>query len=388
MYSRVTAAAYVAMAVALMQSSHLMQPIEAADHQGTHPRASTGMPHIGARPETTVWGEIPIGRPPVATIRSGDTVTIDTISHQGSTQDANPVDFLTGLGAKREEILQDVLDFWASRGSRPREGRGAHVLTGPIYVDGAAPGDTLEIQILDFTLRTPFGLNSTTPTTGVLAPTYPGTKPGDPPPVGGTRLIRTGLRNGRPVAVLSADVVIPLRPFMGTLAVAPESGRSGQPGIAPDGAQSSRPPGSYGGNLDFRELSVGASLFLPVFQPGAQFYVGDPHSVQGDGEVNGTALEHSLTGRFRFVVHKGRRIDQPRIETPTHYIVTGIDLDLDRAMRLATQQAVDFLTHEKGLSAADAYALASLACDFHVAEAVDLTQVVVGKIPKDVFLKK
>jgi len=110
--------------------------------------------------------------------------------------------------------------------------------------------------------------------------------------------------------------------------------------------------------------------------------------VQGDGEVNGTALEHSLTGRFRFVLHKGRRIDQPRVETPTHYIVTGIDLDLDRAMRLATQQAVDFLTREKGLSAADAYTLASIACDFHVAEAVDLTQVVVGKIPKDVFRKK
>src|SRR4029079_18620349 len=129
-------------------------------------RGSARVPHVGSRPETVVWGEIPIGRPAVAKVRSGDTLTIDTISHQGSTQDANPVEFLTGLGAKRDEILQDVLDFWASRAARPRDGRGAHVLTGPIYVDGAAPGDTLEIQILDFTLRTPFGLNTTTPTTG------------------------------------------------------------------------------------------------------------------------------------------------------------------------------------------------------------------------------
>ena len=130
------------------------------------------------------------------------------------------------------------------------------------------------------------------------------------------------------------------------------------------------------------------SLFLPVFHKGAQFYVGDPHSAQGDGEVNGTALEHSLTGTFRFVVHKGRTMQLPRAETATHYVVMGIDVDLDRAMRIATQQAIDFLIREKGLSASDAYALASIGCDFHVAEAVDLTQVIVGKIPKALFRGK
>jgi acetamidase/formamidase len=204
-------------------------------------------------------------------------------------------------------------------------------------------------------------------------------------PPGGPRLIRTGLENGRQVAFLSRTVVVPVRPFMGTMAVAPIRAALGQPGVVIDGVQTSRPPGPYGGNLDFKELAKGASLFLPVFHTGAQVYVGDPHSAQGDGEVNGTAIEQSLTGTFRFVVHKGRTLSLPRAETPTHYVVMGIDVDLNRAMRIATEQAVEFLVKEKGLSTADAYTLASIACDFHVAEAVDLTQVVVGKIPKDVF---
>jgi acetamidase/formamidase len=344
--------------------------------------------HVRSRPDTVVWGEFPIDRAPIVTVRSGQTVVIDTLSHQGTTQDADPVAFLTALGVKRDEILQDAIDFWNSRAGRPREGRGQHVLTGPIYVEGAEPGDTLEVQILDFTLRTPFGINSSGPASGVLAPSYPGTTATDKPPVGAPRLIRTGREGGRAVAFFTNDVIVPLRPFMGTMAVAPPRAAIGQPGISVPGVQSSRPPGAYGGNLDFKDLSAGSSLFLPVFHPGALFYVGDPHSAQGDGEVNGTAIEHSLTGTFRFVVHKGRTLVLPRAETPTHYVVMGIDIDLDRAMRIATEQAVEFLTQEKGISAADAYVLASIACDFHIAEAVDLTQVVVGKIPKTLFRKK
>jgi len=341
--------------------------------------------HLPSRPETVVFGEIPIDRPAALTVRSGETVAIDTISHQGATQDEDPVTFLGKLGVGRDEILKDAIDFWNSRSGRPREGRGQHILTGPIYIQDAEPGDTLEIQFVDFVLRVPFGLNSTAPTTGVLGSAYPGTHPQDAPSAGGTRLIRTGLENGRAVAFLSRNVVVPVRPFMGTMAVAPSRASIGQPGIVVDGVQSSRPPGPYGGNLDFKELSKGASLFLPVFQKGAQFYVGDPHSAQGDGEVNGTAIEQSLTGTFRFVLYKGATLSLPRAETPTHFVMMGIDVDLDRAMRIATEQVIEFLVHDKGLSPADAYTLASVACDFHVAEAVDLTQVVVGKVPKDVF---
>jgi acetamidase/formamidase len=137
--------------------------------------------------------------------------------------------------------------------------------------------------------------------------------------------------------------------------------------------------------MDFKELTAGTSLFLPVFHRGGQFYVGDPHSAQGDGEVDGTAIEHSLTGTYRFVVHKGKAIASPRVETPTHDIVMGIDVDLNRAMRLAVQQVVEFLVAEKGMTAVEAMTFASVGCDFHVAEAVDLTQVVVGKIPRSAF---
>ena len=332
-----------------------------------------------------VWGEIPIDRPPVLTVRSGDTVTVDTLSHAGATQDEDPVTFLGARGVRRDEILPDALDFWRSRPGRPREGRAGHILTGPIYIEGAEPGDTLEIQVVDLTLRTPFGMNGSAAPSGVLADGYPGTRPSDPPPAISPRVIRTRTENGRGVADLTPSVVVPLRPFMGIMAVAPPPARIGQPGITVEGVQTTRPPGPFGGNLDYKDLGAGARLFLPVFHRGAQFYVGDPHSVQGDGEVNGTAIEHSLTGRFRFVLHEGRTLAGPRAETTTHYVSMGIDVDLNRAMRLATADVIDFLTREKGLTAADAYVLASIACDFHVAEAVDLTQVVVGKIPKDVF---
>jgi acetamidase/formamidase len=343
---------------------------------------------LPSRPETVVWGEIPIDRPPVLTIASGDTVAVDTLSHSGATQDEDPVTFLGARGVARGEVLQDAIDFWKSRPGRPRDGRAGHILTGPIYIEGAAPGDMLEIQVLDLTLRTPFGMNGSAAPSGVLADGYPGTRPTDAKPAGSPRVIRTRTENGRGVADLTPELVVPLRPFMGIMAVAPAFPRIGQPGITVDGVQSTRPPGPFGGNLDYKDLGPGSTLFLPVFHPGARFYVGDPHSVQGDGEVNGTAIEHSLSGRFRFVLHKGKTLAVPRAETATHYVMMGIDVDLDRAMRLATAEVIAFLTREKGLSPADAYTLASIACDFHVAEAVDLTQVVVGKIPKDVFRRR
>src|SRR5205814_8411516 len=138
------------------------------------------------------------------------------------------------------------------------------------------------------------------------------------------------------------------------MAVAPENPTVGQPGVRVAGLQTSGPPGPYGGNMDFKELKVGATLYLPVFHSGALFYVGDPHGAQGDGEVSGNALEQSLTGVFRFVVHKGKTIAAPRAETDSHYVVMGIDLDLDRAMRLAVIETVNFLVTEKGLTEANA----------------------------------
>lgn len=344
--------------------------------------------HLRSRPENIAWGWYPIDATPVLTIRSGQTVRIDTLAGQGSTQDEEPVAYLGAMGVKPDEVLQDVRDFWASRNSRPREGRTGHVLTGPIAIEGA-PGDMLEVQILELATRVPYGINSTSTAGGVLGSAYPGSRPEDPPlgiPERTQHLIRTGRAGGRDVAFLADNIHVPMAPFMGIMAVAPQQPTVGQPGVTVAGVQSTRPPGPYGGNLDFRALTTGATLYLPVFHPGALFYTGDPHGAQGDGEVSGNALEQSVTGVFRFVLHKGKTIAGPRAETATHYILMGIDLDLDRAMRLAVAEVVDFLVKEKGLTPAMALSLASIAVDFHVAEAVDLTQVVAGKIPKELFV--
>ena len=346
---------------------------------------------VGSRPETVSWGWYPLDKTPVLTIQSGETVRIDTLTHAGSTQDEEPVTYLSAMGVAREEILQDTLDFWASREGRAREGRSGHVITGPIYIEGAEPGDTLEVQILDIATRVPWGINNTSPTGGVFATSYPGVHPDDTlldiPP--GTRhLIRTGEVDGRQVALFAPDINVPLAPFMGIMAVAPAIPTLGQPGVTVAGVQSSRPPGPFGGNLDVKDLNVGTTLYLPVFQTGALFYTGDPHGVQGDGEVSGTAVEQSLTGVFRFVVHKGMTVPGPRAETDTHYMIMGIDLDLDRAIRHATFEVVQFLVDEKGLTPAKALSLASIGVDFRVAEVVDLTQVVVGYIPKNLFLSE
>jgi acetamidase/formamidase len=354
-------------------------------------RAQTppGTLFVPSRPETVVFGVFPIVRAPVLTVRSGQTVRIDTLSQRGATQDQSPIDYFGAFGIKPDEILKDVLDVWEWRRAHP-EVRGGHILTGPIYVDGAEPGDTLEVQIVEITQRVPYGVNSTSTSAGVLRDGY-ATKPGDPPPPIPAReqlhVIRTGRVGGRDVVLFSDTIHVPLAPFMGTMAVAPRSPVVGEPGVRADGLQGSGPPGVYGGNLDFKMLTPGASLFLPVFHSGARFYVGDPHGAQGDGEVSGNALEQSLTGVFRFVVHKGKTITAPRAETATHYLLMGIDLDLDRAMRLATLEVVQFLMAEKKLSATRALSLASLGVDFHVAEAVDGTQVIVGKIPKALFLR-
>ncbi len=341
-----------------------------------------------SRPENLNWGWYPIDKEPVLTVESGETVRINTLTHVGATQGEDPVTYLTGLGVPRDQILQDVIDFWASREGRPREGRSGHVITGPIYVEGAEPGDMLEVQILDIGTRVPWGANNTSARGGVFSMDYPGFHEADPvldiEPE--RHLIRTGVVDGREVAFFSPDIQVPLAPFMGILAVAPDP-VVGQPGVTVPGVQGSRPPGAFGGNLDVKDLKAGTTVYLPVFHPGARFYVGDPHGAQGDGEVSGTAIEQSLTGVFRFVLHKDATISGPRAETDSHYLIMGIDLDLDRAARHATYGVVDFLVREKGLTPSQGLSLASIAVDFRVSEVVDLTQVVTGFIPKDVFLR-
>ena len=159
-------------------------------------------------------------------------------------------------------------------------------------------------------------------------------------------------------------------------------------GVAPTARVSSTPPGRHAGNLDNKELVEGTTLFIPVQVEGALFEVGDGHAGQGDGEADQTALETSLTGEFRFVVRKDMKLNWPRAETPTHWIAMGLDEDLNKAVRLAVDEAANFLVDQKGLSRADAYTLISTGVDLHITQLVDQTKGVHAMIPKRIFLKK
>lgn len=361
---------------------------------------------VRSTPQNVVFGGLPIGLSPVAIVQSGQVVRIDSLTQQGATSNSiDPVTYYGVFGVKPDEVLQDMIDFWTTRSTRPSYG-GGHILTGPVYIAGAEPGDMLEIQIIRYDLRVPYGINSTSPTSGVFATTYPGARAEDLPldipaapagAIGGLypdvrqQFYRTATVKGKDVALFSDAIQVPLQPFAGTIGVAPATGVfvGSTPTSPPptSGVQPSTEPGPFGGNMDNRDLTTGATLYVPVFQPGAQFFVGDTHSVQGDGEVSGTAIEHSLTGLFRFVLHKGKHINWPRAENDDYYIIMGIDHDLNRAMKIATQEVINFLVEEKGLTVAKAFSLASIGVNFVVSEVVDRTQVVSGKIPKSLFIK-
>ena len=362
--------------------------------------------HLRSTPETTNLGGFIIDSPSVLDIRSGDVVRVDVINQSGTTNaNFDPVTYFGAFGVAPGEVLQDSIDFWNSLPTKVRYG--PHILTGPIYIEGAEPGDTIELEILDVYQRVPFGLNNTAPTGGVLSTTYPGYREGDVPldippvppgapagvfPDNRQHLYRTGKYKGVDVALFSEDIVVPLRPFFGVMGVAPPTGQFiGNTVDSPPpatGVQSSTQPWNFGGNIDSHLLRKGAKVYFPVFQSGAQFFFGDTHAVQGDGEVSGTALEHSLAGVFRFVLHKNTGQEWPWAENKDLYILMGFDWDLDRAMRNATIETIKFLTERMGLTEAKAFSLASLGIDFVNSEVVDRTQVVSALIPKKYFIKK
>jgi acetamidase/formamidase len=313
----------------------------------------------------TVWrGFYPKDAPPLLTVPSGAIVQIDTLSHQGLNQlpsgQPDPVTQATASGIPADQVLADATDVYYNLdyANRSKPSGGTHVLTGPIYIDGAEPGDTLEVRILKVQARVPWG----------RAP-------------GGKIVYIDGNK-----ALFAPGIEISLKPFQGIMATAPSDDYvSPIPEVAAAGFAGTRPPGPYGGNMDTNDLGEGTSLYLPVFRPGAQFFTGDPHQVQGNGEIGGSALEQSNTVTFQFILHKGGGLTGPRAETPTHYILMGIHVDLDVAERAALRDALDFLQAEKGFTPAEAMSFASLAVDLNIAEAVDFTQLVMARIPKRFF---
>src|SRR5918999_981031 len=318
---------------------------------------------LRSTPETVLWGYIAANLTPALTVKSGAVVEIEALSHQGLTTQYDPEKFFAGYGIPAGEVLPDAKEVF-SRVKRPK-GASVHILTGPIYIEGSEPGDSLEVRVLDIRFRVPYGVNNTGPGKGVLPKLLKEQS---------AKLIRLDLE--RRVALFSSDIEIPLNPFMGIMAVSPPTSL---------GMVSSTPPGVWGGNMDLKFLAVGSSLYLPVFNRGAQFFTGDGHAVQGDGEVDGGAIEISLAPKLQFILHKGKSIKLPRVETATDYLLTGLSVDLNEAARIALQETVDFLQAEKGLSAADAYALSSLAVDLGIGEAVDIVNLVYAKIPKKIF---
>ena len=306
-------------------------------------------------PANVHWGYYDARVKPVLKIASGDIVRVETMIARG-------IERLRLAGVPDEEIPEALKTVEKAITDR---GPGAHPLTGPIYVDGAEPGDTLEVRILGFEYLHPYGAGGFIPEAGTLPDEFPYAK---------FRLVRFNTTAG--TAEFTPGVTLKLAPFFGSIGVAP-------PVIS--GRVSSGPPGAHVGNLDNKELVAGSTLFLPVHVQGGLLSLGDGHAMQGDGEVSLTALETSLRGMVQVLVRKGRRLRWPRAETPTHYIVMGLHPDLDEAAKLATREVIDFLTTEKGLSKDDAYVLCSIAVDLHVTQLVDGTKGVHAMIAKSMF---
>jgi acetamidase/formamidase len=306
---------------------------------------------LAASVATCHWGLFDAKYPPVLHVQSGDRVTVDTVS--GGPDALPPAD--------KFHIPPELHDIHART---PRNLPG-HILTGPVWVEGAEPGDTLEVRILDVRLRQDWGYNFIRPLAGTL-----------PAEFDTYRLINIPLDATRMVGRLPWGLDLPLHPFFGVMGVAPP---------AHWGRISTIVPRSHGGNLDNKELGPGSSLFLPVHVPGALFSCGDGHAAQGDGEVCTTAIETALQGTFELVVHKGgqqgRPLAYPRAETPTHHITMGMAPTLDQCMDMALRDMIALLG-ERGLSREDAYTLCSLAADFRVTQTVNTHRGVHGMLRK------
>jgi acetamidase/formamidase len=292
---------------------------------------------VSCIPHNCHWGFFDSALKPAVTVASGDTVSIDCVS---GGRDILPED----------PSFEILADHRAIHGAlTPR--LGAHILTGPVAVEGAEPGDVLQIDILSIDCRQNWGYTRIRPLVGTLPEDFPV-----------HRLWHSGIDRQRGIATLPWGLEIELAPFFGVMGVAPPPAY---------GACTSIVPREFGGNMDLKELVAGTTLYLPVWAEGALFSCGDGHGVQGDGEVCITALETALAGSFRLTVRKDLRFDLPRAETPTHYITMGFNEDLDDAAKTALREMIDLIGEHLGLPPEDAYMFASLAVDMRVTQLVD-----------------
>ena len=311
---------------------------------------------LEATPTTIAYGWYDAAGTPVLRIASGDIIDVDTLL-------TNTPAGLQRAGVPADQI-QESLKAITDQVPPEKRGPGGHILTGPVFVEGAEPGDALEVKMLSIDLAIPYGYNGCS---GFL-------RENCVPPRAPAKIIQ--LDKKTMTATFAPGIVIPLRPFFGSMGVAPppEAGRI-----------SSNPPGIHAGNLDNKALVAGTTLFIPVHATGALFEVGDGHAAQGDGEVDQTAIETSLRGRLQLTVRKGMKLAWPRAETATDYISMGTDEDLTKATKIAIQEMVDFLVAEKKLDRTAAYQLTSIAGNVAITQLVDGKVGVHVKMPKEIF---
>ncbi|HEX7969940.1 MAG TPA: acetamidase/formamidase family protein [Stellaceae bacterium] len=322
-----------------------------------------GRHRVRCGPETVHWGYLWGAAEPVLRVNPGDTITVDTLSHEGILPDqGHPETFFARFGVGKDEVLADLVGVYTKV---QHSGLGPHVVTGPIAVAGAEPGDVLAVHVLEAVPRVPYGVNSMRMNKGGLPDEFT---------LNRSLVIPFDLE--RQVAQFAPRIEVPLAPFFGIMATGPARSL---------GKLTSVPPGAYGGNIDVKDLTAGSTLYLPVHVPEALFMVGDGHAAQGDGEVDLTAIETSLTGTFRLDLIKNRPLAWPRAETPTHWITLGLHENLEEAMKMAIRECIKFLSEEKGLTRVDAYALASIAVDFEVTQVVDGVKGIHAMIPKGIF---
>lgn len=379
-----------------------LQPL--ADKPGL--LAIKGLPsrvyYVPSTVDTIKWGYLPNATDrPLLTVPSGATVVFDTLSHEGLLEDQgrDPLKYFASHGIPAHMVLKDAIAITGSVMPHDYAKDGPHIITGPVAVVDAEPGDVLKIDILAVQPRVPYGVISNRHGKGALPGEFPqGPKPeadasaAEPQKFHNVSVFtpirqdKHGAWTGVMHNAHDAEISFPAAPFMGVMGVAAPTSE----------LVHSVPPGVYGGNLDINDLGVGTTLYLPVLVKGAQFYTGDPHMAQGDGEVALTALEHSMRATFRLTLLKkgdahipsaSGSLEKPFGETRQHWITVGLNADLDEAMKDAVRESIRFLTEVLGMQPAVAYAYLSAAADFQVSQVVDRTKGVHGMIRKADFAK-
>jgi acetamidase/formamidase len=318
-------------------------PLQAAEHT------------LLATSKTVSWGHYG-GEKAAITVKSGETVKIQTLSTCG------PSDRLVERGVKPQDIPAYNDEVYKNYPAADK-GPGGHILTGPVAIEEAEPGDVLEVQILKVDIDANFACNGFGLHRGFLPMEFPYSR---------QRLIP--LDREKMIGHFAPGIDIPLHPFFGSMGLSPANGKV-----------DSAPPFSHAGNMDNKELVAGTTLYIPVAAKGALFVAGDGHAGQGNGEVDITAMETFLTGTFKFVVHKHQALSWPRAETPTHYITMGFSPDLKEATEHALRDMIDFLVEEKHMTRDDAYMLSSVAVDLDITQLVDGNVGVHAMCPKSIF---